>query len=400
MPCPPLRAAVALTLQCSALLGAVCAQSTLVVGPGGFAQIRDAVAVAAPGDVVVVQPGVYAHFTAQVACTIRAAVPGTVEVAVDPAFVSCSGFGCWFAGVTVLAPPAGTSMNVIGLRFRPDLVTVGGQFVYPGVAVQHGKVVFEDCAFAVQGSSTLITGLYIDHTTAHLLRCTIEGSPFASISHTMRAVGADLTMVDTSVRTSAGSLGGSGAALDLDGSRLHGSGITLEGIGGPALRCANSTVWLADSSISSQQSASCVVQLLGGAAPQLDRCTVTNPPGITCATYPAATFLLGVQQTQPLQNGVALPLQLTTEANGLVGVIVGFGDGVSNVPGLLDQPLWLDPATAFVAAIAVADPLGHATVPIAIPAGVQFVDRRLALQGIGGAMLPLQLSPRVGGVVR
>ncbi|MCB9878804.1 MAG: hypothetical protein H6835_14510 [Planctomycetes bacterium] len=77
MPCPPLRAAVAVILQCSALLGAVCAQSTLVVGPGGFAQIRDAVAVAAPGDVVVMQPGVYAHFTAQVACTIRAAVPGT-----------------------------------------------------------------------------------------------------------------------------------------------------------------------------------------------------------------------------------------------------------------------------------------------------------------------------------
>lgn len=51
---------------------ALDAQATHLVGPGGFAQIRDALAIAAPGDLILVQPGTYSQFFVQRGVTIRA----------------------------------------------------------------------------------------------------------------------------------------------------------------------------------------------------------------------------------------------------------------------------------------------------------------------------------------
>ena len=63
------------------LVGAsALAQATHVVGPGGFAQVQNALQVASPGDVIVVLPGFYLGFTANIGVTVVAAVPGTVTL--------------------------------------------------------------------------------------------------------------------------------------------------------------------------------------------------------------------------------------------------------------------------------------------------------------------------------
>jgi hypothetical protein len=55
-------------------------QTTRLVGPAGLAQIRDALAISSPGDVIQVQPGTYAQFTVSIGVTIRALIPGTVNI--------------------------------------------------------------------------------------------------------------------------------------------------------------------------------------------------------------------------------------------------------------------------------------------------------------------------------
>src|SRR5688572_32587777 len=87
----------------------VSAQATHVVGPGGFAQIRSALAVAQAGDAIEVQPGTYAQFDCSVGVTIRA-VAQPVTIAYDPTFAP----GCaatWACqqneGATRFAIPAG-----------------------------------------------------------------------------------------------------------------------------------------------------------------------------------------------------------------------------------------------------------------------------------------------------
>ena len=56
----PTRRHASLLLTCFALAGTVTAQSTLTVGPGGYAQISAAIAAASPGDSILVQSGSYA----------------------------------------------------------------------------------------------------------------------------------------------------------------------------------------------------------------------------------------------------------------------------------------------------------------------------------------------------
>lgn len=75
------------------------AQTTHLVGPGGLPQIRNALANAAPGDLIHVQPGTYAQFDANVGVTIRALVPGTVTIAYDIAFAPAGCSANPFCGV-------------------------------------------------------------------------------------------------------------------------------------------------------------------------------------------------------------------------------------------------------------------------------------------------------------
>ena len=79
------------------------AQTTHIVGLGGLPQIRDALAIAAPGDTILVQPGTYAHFSATVGVQIRAQTAGSVQVQWNQAFApGCSSNP--FCVLTCMAP--------------------------------------------------------------------------------------------------------------------------------------------------------------------------------------------------------------------------------------------------------------------------------------------------------
>ena len=94
--------------HCSALVTAVATlaaavlpgQATLLVGPGGYAQITAAIAAAAPVDIVLVQPGVYDMFLLMKGLTIRATAPGAEAVLASTAPLGSA---------NTLWPPAGAT---------------------------------------------------------------------------------------------------------------------------------------------------------------------------------------------------------------------------------------------------------------------------------------------------
>ncbi|MCA8951048.1 MAG: hypothetical protein KDE27_16200, partial [Planctomycetes bacterium] len=141
---------------------ALTGQTVHPVGPGGFAQIADAIAAAAPDDVIEVQTGTYAPFVLDKALTIRAAPAARVVVA-SPSIDS----------VRIL-PPAGTVAAIARLEF------LNPWRYFPGcdVRVERGTAWFEDCVFEAPyrfGTAALT----IDHSAAVLRGCVLAGSGVA-----------------------------------------------------------------------------------------------------------------------------------------------------------------------------------------------------------------------------
>ncbi len=103
--------------------------------PGSFAQVNDALAVAADGDLVLVKPGQYAGFTINdLAVTVVADGPGVL-------FASNGFFGLVTASVFDL--PAGRAVNMAGFSVEQ----VGWQFGFQLLLVEDcdGPVIVRDC---------------------------------------------------------------------------------------------------------------------------------------------------------------------------------------------------------------------------------------------------------------
>src|SRR5688572_16299387 len=94
----------------SILAGVLAAQSTLVVGAGGYPQISAAIAAAPPGDTVKVLPGTYDPFTVTIPLNIVAAAGAVV---VRPSGVGSSSFSSTFFDLQ-----AGQTVVVAGFRFE------------------------------------------------------------------------------------------------------------------------------------------------------------------------------------------------------------------------------------------------------------------------------------------
>jgi hypothetical protein len=376
-------------LAVSLLAVAASAQATHTVGPGGFAQIDAALAVAAPGDVVLVQPGTYQPFTVTGPVTIRALVPGTVLVDVTfggpvPPF--------WRSTVTLTA---GQVVHLVDLSIRV-LFLNGGTTTLDGCTVT-GYQFWGETAVRVQ------TG------TVHLQDCTLSGSvgPFGGGAG-LSASDAMVTAVDSAfVGADIGSPfdgPSAGVAIALQDSQFHGSRVTAQGGGGStfvyppraALQATNSTVWISDST------------LTGGTAPggaqacpllatsgRFDRCTLV--PASPCSVGIPGGPLLAVHRVAPMQSPGPLALEFQTEANGFVAVYVSTSLGMLMLPEL-EQSIFLDAANVVPLAFLLADSVGHAAGSWSIPAGL--VDATFWFQGVSGPTFPLQLGPVVGGVVR
>jgi hypothetical protein len=150
-----LRFFASLSLPCVPLL----AQATLLVGPGGYAQIQTALAAAAPGDLVLVQPGAYLPFTADVA--VRILAPNGATVASTGQFPTLTS--------TVLRPPVGGTVYVSGLSF-----TSGGSLYPHVVLVTRAQGVLENCSFASNHPLSVQYALQCSHADAVLVHCTFS----------------------------------------------------------------------------------------------------------------------------------------------------------------------------------------------------------------------------------
>lgn len=389
-----------------AFVTALPAQATILVGPGGLPQIRDALAVAAPGDVILVQPGIYAHFDATVPVTIRALTPGTVDVAYDVTFQTpnCSFLCLLREPITKLQPPAGATTHVVGIRFLGNVVIHSSGFnLRHRVEVLSGHVTLDQCEFL----AAQVPPLSVRRATAHLQDCVVQPASFNNGAVGFYAETADVTAVDCLFFGGSSSGTAPGAqpywGLRLINARMHGThllvtgGASPTGLGAAAVSMFGSaTLWLSDSTLIAGPS-QCVIEQAGTV--RLDRCLLLNQiPG--CVASPIGGTLLGVERSEPLSPGRTFQLVFHTEPNGLVAVFASPEVGNLDLPSMLEQPVWLDLAGAYSAALLVADATGRATVAWNIPVGPGITDRKLWLQGVSGIAVPLQASPLVGGVAR
>jgi peptide deformylase len=191
---------------------ALPSQTTHLVGPGGLAQIRDALAIAQPGDRIHVQPGTYAHFTATVGVTIRALAPGSVVVRYDTAYAPPTCPFCVDEGPTRFAIPAGQTAHVVGIHFEASAPTIVFAPIFHRVEVQSGRVHFEDCILATRRFQALQIA---QAAQVHLNATTVAGfgGPLSQGASGIRVLGGTLTAVGCQIGGGAGSSPVDGAGL-------------------------------------------------------------------------------------------------------------------------------------------------------------------------------------------
>jgi hypothetical protein len=363
-------------------------QSTLVVGgPTGLPQIRQALAIALPGDVIEVHPGTYAQFTANVGVTIRAVSPGTVNIVPDPQY-----FGpcllCGHEARTVLAPPAGQSLHVVGLVFT----NISAAGVRTWLEIRGGRTTLDGCH--VYGwAQAAVSALWIEDAHAHLQDCFVSYGAFSSGFAGIYALNSVVTAVDTRVQVVGPFT--NGHCLKLSGTTFQGSRLTLSSIGESCVVANGAPVWISDSQIYGGGPNHCTI--LG--AVELSRCTLLSTTA-TCGLSGNGASQLGIGRPAALQAGGTFQLDFRTEANGFVLVFAGSELATVSWAPLLVQPSWLQETTSFPVTLLLADVHGAASVSWPIPAGPGITNQKLWFKGLSGWSFPLQVSPPVGGVVR
>lgn len=386
----------AIVFACSAT--SILAQTTHLVGPGGLPQIRDALAIAAPGDVVLVQPGTYAQFHATVGVTIRAAVPGTVVVDLDLTVVppTCVGFCLVEESLTRFLPPPGQTVHCEGLAFAS---TLQFSFAVHHVVVSGGAVTFAHCTLG----SNFAPALIVDQARVHLQDCTLVCLGTGNGWPPLSAYSSTISAVRCSFAASQTTLSAPGAAVWLRGATLQGSQLQLQGgllgfggVGGAALDLdATSSAWISDSQLTGGATTCPVVN--NGGTGRIDR-SVLLPGFASCTSLPTA-LVLGIDSATPPQTGAPFVVDFRTAPNQLVGIYASSNLGNGSLPGLADQPVGIDAANAWFAGMVTADSNGFASAAWTLPSG-PFVGLPLFVLGVGLAPLRLELSPPVGGVVR
>ncbi len=350
--------------------GVAMSQTTHLVGPGGYPQITSAIAVASPGDIILVQPGTYGMFSTTIGLTIRATVPGA-------SFATAFGFGG-----SVIQPPPGQTVHLVGMQLGLTVVT-------------SGRATFDGCTIDAQSGQLAVINAAV-HVQDCLLKSYAPSIPAWNPVPALQATNAEVTVIDSTI------VGADmvpfltpGVAIDLIGSTFRGSHLTVQaGHGSPAMPAvradAASSVWISDSTIDCDP-AGCPIAATNG---RHDRCTLTP----NCSSL-AAGFVLGIDRPQPLRNGLLFTLHMNAQPNSAIGLFVDYSLASSSY-ATLEQSLLLPPATAFSGGVFVADGTGYATAAWVVPPGPAFVDRTVWFQAFAGPAFPLQASAIAGGVVR
>jgi len=216
------------------------AQVTHVVGPGGFAQIQDALAVALLDDTIVVQPGTYLPFTAGVG--VRIVAPSGASV-ITPAQAAP-----WLS--TTLQPPAGQTIYVSGLAFGQS------GSLYPHVVYcLSGQCMFERCAFSPTHPFKSLYTLQCHHADMVLVSCTfspfngavlVDGGSFAASDCAFFGVDPQVTMAQMPAAVTIRSSNAQLSFCSLQG----GSSFNTGQVAGPGMRVeGNSTTTLVNCTV-------------------------------------------------------------------------------------------------------------------------------------------------------
>lgn len=369
--------ALAVTAAVTLAAGAV-AQATHLVGPGGHAQIDDALAVAAPGDTILVQPGSYSAFHATFGVTIRATVAGVPLVV-----TKCT---------ATLA--TGQELHVVDLRLQ-------------SIAIQGGRSTLTGCTVSGFPFNDSVS---VDSGVLHLARSTV--ATIGGIATSIRGLVATQSYVsatdchfhggDAVVQTGIPA----GAALLLQDATLVGSHLTAIGgrglLGSPnvapaaaVLAAGASAIWISDSqliggSLMIGPPTACAIAASNG---RLVRCTlVPNCP----SPLPTTGSLLSARDlTTPVSPGTHT-VEFRTDPNAPLAVLLASGTGSATLAGI-EQPIALALGGAVLWHLGLTDASGQALVPFPVPAGM--AGHAWWIQAIGGPTLPLQASPLTGGFV-
>jgi hypothetical protein len=370
---------LAATITLTSLAGA---QATHLVGPGGYANINAALAIAASGDVVLVQPGTYPGFQVAIGVTIRAVTTGTASIMVGSTVQATQPVhlvGLDFVALTI----TGSTCSLDDCRVTPH---AGGG---PSLNATNSRVYLNQCAVGGTGSSG-VWSFTRDGLTA--------------IGSTIRAVGSTFRGRDPDQALS-GFGGGHGIQIAAN-STLHGSGNSLLGgksnsnptVAGRALLAdSTSQVWLADSTLTGGSTFSggsqCPVDASLG---RLVRCTLSPS---TCAppTIALTGALIGVERLTQPQAGAPLQVRFRAAPHEQIGVFASFALA-SNTFFELEQPAGLDLGSLFALDVLLADGNGVANGSWLLPPGT--ANQAIWLQAVTPGAVPLQLSPVTGGVVR
>ncbi|MBL8751081.1 MAG: hypothetical protein JNK78_18120 [Planctomycetes bacterium] len=114
----------------------LAAQATLTVGPGGYAQISDAVSAAQPGDLILVQSGAYLPFNLPIG--VRIVAPQGATVTTPPG-------GGGLPWSHTFNPPTGQQAAIVGLNYATNTAYPPAE--PPVTVIVSGNVVFTNCQF-------------------------------------------------------------------------------------------------------------------------------------------------------------------------------------------------------------------------------------------------------------
>lgn len=396
-----------------AFAGVTAAQSTLLVGPGGYAEIADAVAAAQAGDLVVVQPGTYLPFNLS---------RGIRIVAPDGATVTSPPGGGGISTVCNLQTPFGEQASLVGLTFTQNPIYPPAE---PSVVVHVlGNVVFADCLFhnwADWGgpSATCNGDVQFDRCEWNcIFDCvSVTGGRVVANDCTMRAYrayaygGFEACCIDATA-----------GETRLNFCDLRGSDGGIHGpTGSPAIRLGGSArLSVADSSIhggASQFWASTAIDndsihpvlharstILGGHGLQVMTPPVYGPGPAFYGPAQAAQLIGGVAVAAGPRLGAPYSGTVLAPHDGITITVLSFERTVALlVPGV-GEPIHFDPATASVYSFGISswgspwpDIGGHPWQTVPLPQslfGEQFWLHALFWDGV-----TFQVGPTFGGLV-
>ena len=389
------------------LQACVFAQATLDV-PSSYPDIDAALAVAQPGDLVLVQSGTYAAFTMNVGVTILA--PNGATIANNGA---CS--HCW--AYTQFNPPPGQPGHLVGLQFRslsavqPHLVgVVGGHLTFTDCQFYGGHPAKVDECLSIGAADVVLEGCAVFSSHDGL----VSGGNVVASRSSFAASMIMGTQAPYAIRVT-------GGRLELNDCSVVGADAYLLGTGWPAMRVMGGNVSLTDTSVLGGDSVSsfpvpavlnqsttpvrhCRSTMIGGMGFVLPGQAGWQVPGPPVAGLEAAARILTsyglVEYTSFGAPRVGSGYRIMTRCLPGSLVVVATGELMPSaaVPFAL-EPLRLSPSTAAVISVGTADVNGLFMTASTGPVAVQLFGRTIWFQPVMLEMGAIGIGAPVGGVV-